>query len=58
MLAYQEKLLDQKFYRVKSEEEAITLANVTWFGLGSSIFSKDLDRAKKYARQIDSEWFS
>jgi succinate-semialdehyde dehydrogenase/glutarate-semialdehyde dehydrogenase len=47
MLAYQEKLLDQKFYRVKSEEEAITLANVTWFGLGSSIFSKDLDRAKK-----------
>ncbi|MFT7350786.1 MAG: succinate-semialdehyde dehydrogenase/glutarate-semialdehyde dehydrogenase [Flavobacterium sp.] len=56
MLAYQEELFGPvaSFYRVKSEEEAITLANVTRFGLGSSIFSKDLDRAKKIARQIDS----
>jgi succinate-semialdehyde dehydrogenase/glutarate-semialdehyde dehydrogenase len=44
MLAYQENYWTScKFYRVKSEEETITLANA-WFG---SIFSKDLDRAKK-----------
>ena len=56
MLAYQEELFGPvaSFYSVKSEEEAIELANATRFGLGSSIFSKDIERAKKIARQIDS----
>jgi succinate-semialdehyde dehydrogenase/glutarate-semialdehyde dehydrogenase len=56
MLAYQEELFGPvaSFYRVKTEEEAIKLANVTRFGLGSSIFSKDIERAKKMAHQIDS----
>jgi succinate-semialdehyde dehydrogenase/glutarate-semialdehyde dehydrogenase len=56
MLAYQEELFGPvaSFYRVKTEEEAIELANATRFGLGSSIFSKDIERAKKIARQIDS----
>jgi succinate-semialdehyde dehydrogenase/glutarate-semialdehyde dehydrogenase len=56
MLAYQEELFGPvaSFYRVKTEEEAIKLGNVTRFGLGSSIFSKDIERAKKMAHQIDS----
>jgi succinate-semialdehyde dehydrogenase/glutarate-semialdehyde dehydrogenase len=56
MLAYQEELFGPvaSFYRVKNEEEAIQLANATRFGLGSSIFSKDIERAKSIARQIDS----
>lgn len=56
MLAYQEELFGPvaSFYRVKNEEEAIKLANATRFGLGSSIFSKDVERAQKIARQIDS----
>ena len=56
MLAFQEELFGPvaSFYRVKNEEEAIKLANATRFGLGSSIFSKDIERAKKLAREIDS----
>lgn len=56
MLAYQEELFGPvaSFYRVKNDEEAIELANATRFGLGSSIFSKDIERAKNIAKQIDS----
>ena len=56
MHAYQEELFGPvaSFYRVKNEEEAIELANATRFGLGSCIFSKDIERAQKIARQIDS----
>ncbi|MBB1192838.1 NAD-dependent succinate-semialdehyde dehydrogenase [Flavobacterium sp. SOK18b] len=56
MLAYQEELFGPvaSFYRVKNDEEAIELANATRFGLGSSIFSKDMERAKNMAKQIDS----
>lgn len=42
------------FYVVQNEEEAITLANDTEFGLGCSIFTKNLEKAKKIANQIDS----
>jgi succinate-semialdehyde dehydrogenase/glutarate-semialdehyde dehydrogenase len=42
------------FYVVDSEEEAIKLANATRFGLGSAVFSADVDRAKKVADKIEA----
>lgn len=42
------------FYVVKTEQEAIKLANDTEFGLGGSIFSKDIEKARNMADQIDS----
>ncbi|MGK4568569.1 aldehyde dehydrogenase family protein [Flavobacterium sp. 3HN19-14] len=42
------------FYKVKDEEEAISLANATGFGLGGSVFSKNIDRAVNVASQIDT----
>ncbi len=40
--------------RVKDEAEAIAAANNSRFGLGSSIWTKDLDRANRVASQIES----
>jgi len=36
----------------KSEEEAIKLANDTQYGLGGYVFSKDLEKAQRVAKQI------
>jgi succinate-semialdehyde dehydrogenase/glutarate-semialdehyde dehydrogenase len=41
-------------YRVGSEEEAVTLANDTPFGLGSYLFTTDADQASRVADQIDA----
>src|SRR5215469_16850324 len=41
-------------YSFKTEEEAISLANGTDFGLGSVICSRDLKRAHHIARQIEA----
>jgi succinate-semialdehyde dehydrogenase/glutarate-semialdehyde dehydrogenase len=41
-------------YVVDTEDEAISLANATPFGLGSSVFSGDIDRARRVAERIDS----
>jgi succinate-semialdehyde dehydrogenase/glutarate-semialdehyde dehydrogenase len=38
----------------KSEDEAIRLANLSIYGLGSAIFSRDLDRALKISREIQA----
>ncbi len=38
----------------KTEEEAIRLANDTTYGLGSSLFTKDLPRAHRVAREIEA----
>ncbi|MBC8024348.1 MAG: NAD-dependent succinate-semialdehyde dehydrogenase [Burkholderiales bacterium] len=38
----------------KDEHEAIALANASAFGLGSAVFSKDLVRAERVARQIEA----
>jgi succinate-semialdehyde dehydrogenase / glutarate-semialdehyde dehydrogenase len=40
------------FFRVKDEEAAIDLANDSPFGLGGSVFTQDIERGKRVARQI------
>ena len=42
------------FFRVKNEEEAIALANDSDFGLGGSVFTKDLKRGERVASQIEA----
>lgn len=41
-------------YKVNSEEEAVELANDSSYGLGSSVYSKDLDHAQRVAKQIET----
>ena len=38
----------------KNEEEAIRLANITDFGLGAAVWSRDLVKARRVAGQIES----
>lgn len=54
--AYYEEIFGPvaSFYRVKDESAAIILANDSDFGLGCSIFTKDIERAEKMANQIDA----
>ncbi|GAA0221205.1 aldehyde dehydrogenase [Marinomonas primoryensis] len=40
--------------RVKNEEEAICIANDSEYGLSAAVFSKDLARAMKVAKRIES----
>ena len=42
------------FFRVKNEEEAIALANDSDFGLGGSVFTRDLARGRRVASQVDT----
>jgi succinate-semialdehyde dehydrogenase/glutarate-semialdehyde dehydrogenase len=42
------------FFPVKDEEEAIALANDSDFGLGGSIFTRDVARGKRVASRIDT----
>lgn len=53
---FQEELFGPvaSFYKVANEQEAIDLANDSPFGLGGSIFTKDIESAIKIADQIDS----
>jgi succinate-semialdehyde dehydrogenase/glutarate-semialdehyde dehydrogenase len=56
MVAYQEEIFGPvaSFYKVKTEQQAIDLANDTGYGLGGSVFSKDTERAIHVASQIDT----
>jgi succinate-semialdehyde dehydrogenase/glutarate-semialdehyde dehydrogenase len=41
-------------FRVRNEDEAVALANDSDFGLGGSVFTKDIARGKRVARRIDT----
>ncbi|MEV6235367.1 NAD-dependent succinate-semialdehyde dehydrogenase [Lentzea sp. NPDC051838] len=42
------------FYVVDTEEEAISLANATRYGLGSYVFDADVDHAQEVAKRIEA----
>jgi succinate-semialdehyde dehydrogenase / glutarate-semialdehyde dehydrogenase len=42
------------FFRVPDEDAAIALANDSSFGLGGSVFTKDIERGKRIARRIET----
>jgi succinate-semialdehyde dehydrogenase/glutarate-semialdehyde dehydrogenase len=42
------------FFRVRNEEEAVALANDSDFGLGGSVFTKDIARGKRVASRVDT----
>jgi succinate-semialdehyde dehydrogenase/glutarate-semialdehyde dehydrogenase len=42
------------FFRVKNEDEAVALANDSDFGLGGSVFTRDIVRGKRIASRIDT----
>ena len=42
------------FFRVADEAAAVKLANDSPFGLGGSVFTQDIERGKRVARQIDT----
>jgi len=54
MSVFQEEIFGPvlSFETFATEEEAITRANATVFGLAAAIFTKDLDRAQRVARAI------
>jgi succinate-semialdehyde dehydrogenase/glutarate-semialdehyde dehydrogenase len=41
-------------FRVKNEDEAVALANDSDFGLGGSVFTKNIARGKRVASRIDT----
>ena len=42
------------FFTVKDEDEAISLANNSEFGLGGSVFTKDVARGKRVASRVET----
>ncbi len=56
MPAYEEELFGPvaSVIKVKNEEEAIFVANDTKFGLGASLWTNNLSKAKKLAKQINA----
>ncbi len=42
------------FFKVADEKAAIALANDSPFGLGGTVFTQDIERGKRVARQIDT----
>jgi len=56
MLAYDQELFGPiaSVIKVKDEVEAIKVANDTEFGLGASLWTNDLEKAKILAKEIDS----
>jgi succinate-semialdehyde dehydrogenase/glutarate-semialdehyde dehydrogenase len=41
-------------FRVADEDEAVALANDSPFGLGGSVFTQDIERAKRVARRVEA----
>ncbi len=54
--AYREEFFGpvELFFRVKDEAAAIALANDSDFGLGGSVFTKDIARGKRVASRIET----
>ena len=42
------------FFRVADDDAAVALANDSPFGLGGSVFTRDIERGKQIARRIDT----
>jgi succinate-semialdehyde dehydrogenase/glutarate-semialdehyde dehydrogenase len=42
------------FFRVKDEDAAVALANDSYFGLGGSVFTKDVARGRRVASRVDT----
>ena len=42
------------FFRVKNEDEAVALANDSEFGLGGSVFTRDVARGKRVAARVET----
>lgn len=42
------------FFRVKNEDEAVAFANDSDFGLGGSVFTKDVERGKRVMSRVDT----
>jgi succinate-semialdehyde dehydrogenase / glutarate-semialdehyde dehydrogenase len=40
--------------KAKDEEDAVRIANDTIFGLGAAVFTKDLERGERIARELDA----
>ncbi len=38
----------------KDEDDAVRIANDTWFGLGSAVFTRDLTRGERVARRLEA----
>jgi succinate-semialdehyde dehydrogenase / glutarate-semialdehyde dehydrogenase len=55
MRAYHEELFGPVavIYKVSDDDEALSLANDTAYGLGGAVFSTDPDRATKVARRLE-----
>jgi succinate-semialdehyde dehydrogenase/glutarate-semialdehyde dehydrogenase len=55
MRAYREELFGPVavVYSVSSDDEALTLANDSDYGLGGAVFSKDTERARKVAERLE-----
>jgi succinate-semialdehyde dehydrogenase/glutarate-semialdehyde dehydrogenase len=55
MRAYREELFGPVavVYKVSSDDEAVTLANVVDFGLGGAVWSTDEERATRVAEQLE-----
>lgn len=56
MRGYHDELFGPAFmlFRVANEEEAVDLANDTPFGLGSAVFSTDVERAERVGSRIEA----
>lgn len=56
MPAYDEELFGPvaSMFKFADDEDAVRLANDTEFGLGASVWTRDMERADKFARALDT----